>query len=188
MTNANPARAIPPPGGGDKAARKLKPIGVYPETKHPIYFDSIQLSLEEPLVRTSHKRGLRLKHSPVFIQSFEVGNLKDLARMTSAPLVQLLNDSGRPYDFVLSGETRTYADLTRPDDLREIATCAVSIGANTVLMIPLVNGALGAPTTLIQDAHAAGLKIQVFLAMGIDGLFTDQPFLGKQARDALAQA
>ncbi len=27
-------------------------IGIYPETKHPTYFDSIGLSLEEPLVRT----------------------------------------------------------------------------------------------------------------------------------------
>ena len=29
-----------------------RPVGVYPETKHPSYFDGIGLSLEEPLVRT----------------------------------------------------------------------------------------------------------------------------------------
>ena len=202
--------------GGEKAARQVKPIGVYPETKHPTYFDSIKLSLEEPLVRTLHKHGYRFKTSPVFIQSFEVGNLKGLAKMTRVPLIQLLNGSGKPYDFVVSGDPRSYADLTKPENLKEIATYADGIGANTNLMIPLVGGVLGTPTTLVQDAHAAGLKvhgwtfraenvflpnefdsssnpaefgnmagqIKAFLALGMDGFFTDQPFLGKQARDA----
>jgi glycerophosphoryl diester phosphodiesterase len=206
--------------GGHKAARLVKPIGVYPETKHPTYFDGIQLSLEEPLVRTLHAFGYRYKSSPVFIQSFEVSNLKDLSKKTRVPLVQLLNGSGKPYDFVVSGDARTYADLTKPENLKEIATYAQGVGANTNLMIPLVGGVLGTPTTLVADAHAAGLKvhgwtfraennflpnefdsssnpaelgnlagqIQAFLALGMDGFFTDHPFLGKQARDAFVQA
>lgn len=205
--------------GGHKAARLVKPIGVYPETKHPTYFDSIKLSLEEPLVRTLHAHGYKHKSSPVFIQSFEVSNLKDLATKTRVPLVQLLNGSGKPYDFVVSGDARTYADLTKPENLKEIATYAQGVGANTSLMIPLVGGVLGTPTTLVADAHAAGLKIhgwtfraennflpnefdsssnpaefgnlagqiKAFLALGMDGFFTDHPFLGKQARDAFVQ-
>ncbi len=202
--------------GGWKAALKVKPIGVYPETKHPTYFDGIGLSMEEPLVRTLHKHGYRFKTSPVFIQSFEVSNLKDLAKMTRVPLVQLLNGSGKPYDFVVKGDARTYADLTKPEGLKEIARYASGIGANTNLMIPLVGGRLGTPTSLVQDAHTAGLivhgwtfraennflpnefdssadpaelgdlagQIKAFLALGMDGFFTDHPFLGKQARDA----
>ncbi len=205
--------------GGMKAALAVTPIGVYPETKHPTYFDSINLSLEEPLVRTLHKHGHIGKNAKVFIQSFEVSNLKDLSRMTRVPLVQLLNGSGRPYDFVQKGDTRTYADLAKPENLREIATYADGIGANTSLMIPLVNGTLGTPTTLIQDAHAAGLivhgwtfraeniflpnefdssadpaafgnlagQINAFLALGMDGFFTDHPFLGVKARDAFVK-
>ena len=202
--------------GGWKAALKVKPIGVYPETKHPTYFDDIGLSLEEPLVRTLHKHGYRFKTSPVFIQSFEVGNLQDLAKMTRVPLVQLLNGSGKPYDFVARGDARTYADMAKPEGLKEIARYASGIGANTNLMIPLVGGRLGTPTSLVQDAHAAGLivhgwtfraentflpnefdssanpadlgdlagQIKAFLKIGMDGFFSDHPFLGRQARDA----
>ena len=202
--------------GGIKAAMRVKPVGVYPETKHPTYFDGIRLSLEEPLVRSLHQHGYRTRTAPVFIQSFEVSNLKDLAKLTRVPLVQLLNGSGRPYDFTVSGDTRTYADLAKPAGLKEIATYAQGIGANTNLMIPLSGGVLGTATTLVQDAHNVGLKIhgwtfraenyflpnefdsssnplelgdmagqiKAFLALGMDGFFTDQPFLGKQARDA----
>ena len=36
-------------GHGGQSARAKGRIGIYPETKHPSYFDSIGLSLEEPL-------------------------------------------------------------------------------------------------------------------------------------------
>jgi len=139
--------------------RKVKPIGVYPETKHPSYFAGIGKPLEEPLVRMLNKYGYRGADAAVFIQSFEVGNLRKLKRMTRVPLVQLLNGSGQPYDFTLSGDKRTYADLAKPAGLAEIASYAQGIGANTGLMIPLVAGRLGTPTTLVKDAHAAGLVV-----------------------------
>lgn len=193
-----------------------RPIGVYPETKHPTYFQSINLPLEEPLVETLHRFGYRHKDSPVFIQSFETANLRKLNRMTRVPLVQLLNGSGRPYDFVVAGDSRTYADLAKPEGLAEIARYANGIGANTNLMIPLSGGRLGTPTTLVQDAHRAGLivhgwtfraennflpaefdsssdpaalgdmagQVKAFLKLGMDGFFTDHPFLGRKARDA----
>lgn len=146
-------------GHGHGHGQKVKPIGVYPETKHPTYFAGIGKPLEEPLVRLLNKYGYRSPDSAVFIQSFEVGNLRKLNRMTRVPLVQLLNGSGRPYDFTLSGDTRTYADLAQPAGLAEIASYAQGIGANTNLMIPLVAGRLGTPTTLVKDAHAAGLIV-----------------------------
>ena len=54
------------------------PVGIYPETKHPTYFDSIGLSLEEQVVDVLHANGYRGRDAPVFIQSFETGNLRDL--------------------------------------------------------------------------------------------------------------
>ena len=36
---------------------KREHVGIYPETKHPTYFDSIGLSLEEPLVATLKRNG-----------------------------------------------------------------------------------------------------------------------------------
>ncbi|WAC76004.1 glycerophosphodiester phosphodiesterase [Roseateles sp. SL47] len=142
-----------------KPSRAFQPIGVYPETKHPSYFAGIGQPLEEPLVRVLHQYGYRDADAPVFIQSFEVGNLRKLKRLTRLPLVQLMDASGRPYDFVLSGDTRTYADLAKPAGLAEVATYARGVGVNTAVMIPLVNGRLGTPTSFVRDAHAAGLVV-----------------------------
>ncbi len=139
---------------------RLKPVGIYPETKHPTYFDGIGLSLEEPLVAILHANGYRGRHAPVFIQSFEVSNLRDLATMTEVPLVQLLNAGGKPYDFVVSGDPRTYADMARPAGLADIAGYADGVGANKDLIVPRNSaGSLLSPTTLIHDAHRAGLVV-----------------------------
>jgi glycerophosphoryl diester phosphodiesterase len=135
-------------------------IGIYPETKHPTYFDSIGLSLEEPLVKLLHANGYRRKSDPVFIQSFEVKNLQDLSRKTQLPLVQLINEGGKPFDFVVANDPRTYADLITPAGLKEIRTYADGIGANKNLIVPRgPQNNLLAPTTLIRDAHRAGLVV-----------------------------
>ncbi|HET7502488.1 MAG TPA: glycerophosphodiester phosphodiesterase [Kofleriaceae bacterium] len=129
-------------------------IGIYPETKHPTYFQRIGLSLEEPLVRILDAAGLNHKHDAVFIQSFEVANLQKLRRMTRLPLVQLIDATGAPFDFVAAGDPRTYADLVTPAGLRDIARYADGVGVNKNLIIPRgATGKLLAPTTLIADAH-----------------------------------
>ena len=97
---------------GTRAPATAKPVGVYPETKHPTYFDSIGLSLEEPLLTTLAANGMDRGRSPVFIQSFETANLQRAVRRSATlPLVQLINCSGAPYDLVAAGDPRTYADL-----------------------------------------------------------------------------
>ncbi|HEX6257075.1 MAG TPA: glycerophosphodiester phosphodiesterase [Euzebyales bacterium] len=135
-------------------------VGLYPETKHPTYFREIGLALEEPLVEILHRNGFRNPRSKVFIQSFEVANLKELRTMTKLPLVQLINASGQPYDFVVAGDPRTYADLATPDGLREIAGYAQGIGPNKDLIVPRdEEGRLLEPTSLVDDAHDAGLVV-----------------------------
>jgi glycerophosphoryl diester phosphodiesterase len=134
-------------------------VGIYPETKHPTYFDGIGLSMEEPLAATLKAYGWGHKRAPVFIQSFEVANLKDLNRLTNAPIVQLLNSGGRPYDFTVAGDSRTYADLATPAGLAEIATYANGVGPNKDLIVPRVANRLQAPTQLVANAHAAGLVV-----------------------------
>jgi glycerophosphoryl diester phosphodiesterase len=91
---------------------KEEGVGIYPETKHPTYFDGIGLSLEEPLVETLNENGYTKRSSPLFIQSFEVKKLKELNRMTRVPIVQLISDVGKPWDFVLANGQ----DLCRPRD------------------------------------------------------------------------
>ena len=147
-----------------KAIEKGRTIGVYPETKHPTYFKSINLPLEPLLLKTLSDNGWNSKEAPVFIQSFEVGNLKAMRALTTTRIVQLLSSSGRPYDFVAAGptETRTYADLITPAGLREVATYANGIGPSKDMVIPVVSGALGSPTALVANAKAANLITHIY--------------------------
>ena len=147
-----------------ESKRTGRTIGVYPETKHPSYFDSIGLSLEEPLVRTLDRFGLDRKRSKVVIQSFETGNLRELDTMTPVPLAQLVDASGAPYDLVAAGDPRTYRDLVTPSGLAEIAEYADGLGANKDLVLPRdpATGATSAPSRLVSDAHREGLVVHVW--------------------------
>jgi len=139
-------------------------IGVYPETKHPTYFDSIGLSLEEPLVATLKAFQLDRADSPVIIQSFETANLRELDKETPVFLAQLADKSGAPYDLVAAGDPRTYADLMTPVGLKEISTYADGVGVNKDLVLPRdsATGATGAPSSLVSDSHAAGLRVHIW--------------------------
>ncbi|QEI43442.1 3-phytase [Dolichospermum sp. UHCC 0315A] len=206
-------------------------IGIYPETKHPTFFQQQGINTSQILADTLKAENFT-DPSRIFIQSFEVANLKALKNtiMPTAgidiPLVQLFGGSGRPYDFVVSGDTRTYTDISTPAGLTEIATYAKGIGPNKQRIIPQLtvdankdgtaddlNGdgqisdgdrVLGTPTTLIQDAHKAGLIVHLytlrndefflpdtykndpgaefrkFIDLGVDGFFTDFPKTGRQ--------
>ncbi|WP_141388702.1 esterase-like activity of phytase family protein [Cellulosimicrobium cellulans] len=137
-----------------------KQVGVYPETKHPTYFDAVGLSLEEPLVAALRDAGLDSREAPVIVQSFETGNLRELDRLTKVDLAQLVSSTGAPYDLVAAGDPRTYADLVTRTGLREIARYADGVGLEKNVMIPRrADGTLGTPTPVIRDAHRAGLEV-----------------------------
>jgi glycerophosphoryl diester phosphodiesterase len=138
---------------------KANGVGIYPETKHPTYFDSIGLSLEEPLVATLRASGWNERKAPVYVQSFEVANLKALKGMTNVALVQLLNSTGKPYDFVVSGDPRTYADLATPAGLREISRYAGGVGPNTAWIVPTPGNVAQTPTNFVQNAHRERLVV-----------------------------
>jgi glycerophosphoryl diester phosphodiesterase len=136
---------------------------VYPETKHPTYFAGVGLPMEELLVRTLDRYGYRGREGLAYIQSFEVGNLRALSRMTQLPLVQLIEASGAPYDFVAKHDPRTYADLITPAGLAEVATYAQAIGPSKLLIIPrTADSKLGEPTALVANAHAHGLRVHAW--------------------------
>ena len=168
-----------------RLGRELKrPIGVYPETKHPTYFRTIGLPLEDKVVASLAKHGWNRKDAPVFIQSFEPDSLRDLRGKTSVRLIQLVSD----------------ASMVDAAGLKKIAGYADGIGPEKRLIVPIgTDGSIGAPTDLVQRAHAAGLLVHIwtirvdkeflpagyhgrgeaefeqFRDLGVDGLFTDFP-------------
>jgi len=146
---------------GAKAGRV---VGIYPETKHPTYFQSIGLPLEAPLLAVLEKNGWNHKDAPVFVQSFEVANLQAIRKRSSVRLVQLVAPSGRPYDFVAQGaaETRGYADLITPEGLQQVARYANAIGPYKTLVAPVKDGLPGQPTGLVERARAAGLAVHIW--------------------------
>jgi glycerophosphoryl diester phosphodiesterase len=96
----------------------------------------------------------------VFIQSFEVSNLKQLNTMTNLALVQLIDAVGKPFDFTLAGDPRTYADLATPAGLAEIARYADGVGPNMNVIVPRdASNHLLAPTHFVDDVHRAGLVV-----------------------------
>ena len=185
-----------------QSAATGRTIGVYPETKHPSYFTAIGLPHAGPLLAALTKYGHVEKSAPVFIQSFEVDNLKALRPKTKLRLIQLMDEKGSPPDR----SDLTYPQMASAQGLKIVATYADGIGPNKALIIPrTLLGNLGDPTTLVADAHKVGLavhpwtfrrenyflplaqksgidprghgdlnaEIKAFLATGIDGIFSD---------------
>jgi glycerophosphoryl diester phosphodiesterase len=147
-----------------RLSRELhRQIGIYPETKHPTYFRKQGLPLEPRLVEALNRNGLNRQDAKVFVQSFEVTNLIQLHRVLRVPLVQLTSATGAPFDFVDSGDPRTYADITSAAGLRDVARYAKGLGPDKNQIIPRdAAGFLLAPTTLVRDAHRAGLKVHPY--------------------------
>ena len=138
----------------DRRSCDGRPVGVYPETKHPTYFDRAGLSLEEPMLRSLAAHGLANAKRRVFLQSFETTNLRELDRVTRLPLVQLTGCSGAPYDLVVAGDDRTYADLVTRRGLRGISRYADGVGPCKDQVIPRDDrGRLKSPTALVRNAH-----------------------------------
>ena len=178
-------------------------VGIAPELKHPTYFASLGLAMEDAFVATIERRGLTGADTPVIVQCFEVGPLQRLNARIATPLLQLVASGGGPADR----PDLSYAAMTTPQGLADIAAYADWIGADTALIEP----APGASTTLIADAHAAGLKVAAwtfraenaflppadrlgsvptahgrlrerlarFAGYGLDAAFMDQPVLGR---------
>ncbi|WP_306296886.1 esterase-like activity of phytase family protein [Nostoc sp. TCL26-01] len=237
-----------------------KKIGIYPETKHPTYFaqeatyvgttEKINRNISQILIDTLKANNFT-DPSRIYIQSFEVGNLKQLhdvimpAAGVDIPLIQLLDAAdidingkiieSQPYDLQVSGDTRTYGDLRTPTGLADVAKYADGIGPWKRMIVSVkgtdangdgvaddINGdgavndadkTLLPPTTLVQDAHNAGLlvhpytfraedrylakdytvngkgklalEIQQFYQLGVDALFSDFPDIADQVRDQL---
>ncbi|GHE30991.1 glycerophosphoryl diester phosphodiesterase [Streptosporangium violaceochromogenes] len=137
-------------------------VGVYVEIKHSTYFASIGLPIEGPLLAVLTRHGWNDWCAPVFVQSFETGNLARLRPLTRVRLTQLIKGAGAPYDLVAAGDGRTYDDMVTPEGLGRVAEYADAITVATSRVAPYgPGGAPGVPTSLVRDAHARGLQVHV---------------------------
>ncbi|MFV8127454.1 glycerophosphodiester phosphodiesterase [Streptomyces syringium] len=140
-------------------------IWLHIETKHPTYFRKAGLGLEERLAKLLRRYGRSGRNSHTFLQSFEPGSLQRLNRLgVDCPKVLLLDDlNTRPWDFVEAKDPRTVADLITPKGLKWVSGFAQGIGPWLNLIIPRdKNDKLTKPTTLVRDAHAAGLILHPY--------------------------
>ncbi|KVG88489.1 glycerophosphodiester phosphodiesterase [Burkholderia ubonensis] len=151
------------------SAQVGRTIHLYPETKHPTYFQSIGLPLEDRLVDALQKDPYTARTATIYIQSFEVANLKAIRNRigSSQPnwkLVQLMDDAAqRPYDFVKANDKRTYGDLSTRDGMREVATYANGVGPYKASIIAVgADGTLQQPTPYVRYAHEAGLVVHPY--------------------------
>ncbi|MBR7621536.1 glycerophosphodiester phosphodiesterase [Phenylobacterium sp. 20VBR1] len=128
-----------------ESKRVGRTIGVYPEMKHPTYLAGLGLVIEPRLADALKANGLNSRSAPVFVQCFETAPLKTFAKLSSARRVRLVGGDAKA--------------LVTAAGLKEMATYADGVGPDWSLVIPTVEGALGPATSLVADAHAAGLAV-----------------------------
>jgi glycerophosphoryl diester phosphodiesterase len=163
-----------------------RPVGVYPETKHPAHFSDIGLPLELTLLDTLRRYDYANSGARVFIQSFDPRNLQQLRAMTKLPLVQLLEHQIGDIAAIAK-----YADAI--GIAKSLATAEAIAAAHAVNLKVHVWTFRAENEFLPQDLKngtAAGGhgdlegEIRRFLDRGMDGFFVDFPAVGVTVRNA----
>jgi len=161
-------------------------VGVYPETKHPAHFQMLGLAQERGVLDTLARHGYAERGSPVFIQSFDPGNLRQLRGMTPLPLVQLLEheigDVARIAQYAnCIGIAKTLATSKSVAEAHQhgLAVHAWTFRAENEFLPDDLK--IGNSPAAHGDLRS---EIDRYLAFGIDGFFTDFPAIGVAARDA----
>lgn len=151
-----------------EAAARGRTIGLIPEIKNSTHFHALGHTPEDTFLRViaAHEY---TRYAPLEVQSFETTNLKMLHGRVQAinPQARLMFLMGARTehvpDLMAAGEHTTFGDLMTPDGLRQIRTYADAIGPSNIDLIPRdASGAWQAPTSLIDDAHAAGLLVHSY--------------------------
>lgn len=188
-----------------KEAESGRRIGLYIELKHPNYLlQEAGIDMVDLLLRDLRKLGITAD-DPVYLQCFEVGTLQRLNQRSDFKLVQLMAEEGGPADE----PGIYYGDMLSPSGLTEVAKYADAVGPDMQLLfgpegIPLglVEDAHAAglqvhawtlrkenaflPPVLRKGEGEGGIgdvlgMVALLDMQGVDGVFTDDPGLVKQA-------
>ena len=172
-----------------RATELHRPIGVYPETKHPSFFAGRGHDFVGPLLESLRRHRFD-EPSLVFIQSFEPEILRRLRALTDAPLIRLIegdrgeDDGGAPpFAGEALEEMASYADGVGPDKRLVYDS---RIGGDTGFVGRAHDHGLAVhPWTFRVDAVGPGFSVfedelRAVARTGIDGLFTDFPGRARQ--------
>ena len=141
------------------------PIGLSPELKQPQLHRVLGLDIEAMLVAALRAAGLDRDDAPVFVQTFEPTSLSRLRREHGlrAPTLLLTDTDMAPPDLPDPARRAAFGEILRPRGLRQIAQWATAIGPAKDQVIPRrPDGSLRGPTSLVRDAHNAGLRVHVW--------------------------
>ncbi|MGO1166965.1 MAG: glycerophosphodiester phosphodiesterase [Janibacter sp.] len=140
--------------------RTGRTIGIIPEIKHSTYLHEEGFDPEAEVARLVKEHHLNHRKAPLWVQSFELTALKDLRtnHRLKARTTFLTSATGGPYD--LHEEGTTYAELTSRESMRELSRWIDGFGpAKDQVVARNADGTLGEPTSFVEDAHDAGLKV-----------------------------
>ncbi len=172
-----------------ESARLGRSVGIYPEIKHSTFHDGIfgNKVFEDKLVDKLHAAYGNSANAPVFIQSFEVGNLQYLNTRTDIKLVQLVDANdvnpdgsldltapyGQPFDVAAAGGGLSFADMLTGVGLAFVKTYADGVGPWKPYLVKTIDPAgdnstpindrlVEGSTGVIEAAHAAGLLVHAY--------------------------
>ena len=173
-------------------AQVSRVLCIYPELKHPDYFRALGLDPVEALRRELEPRGLLGESSPVWVQCFDHGVLRDVKQRCGNRCFALTEGAG--------------ADAAALDaQLKELATWANGVAPNKYLLWDNT----GADSGFVSMAHARGLEVHAWtfrddhppapfdssvaelhaaFALGVDAVFCDFPDTAVAARAAFSEA
>ena len=157
-------------------------VGIYPEIKNPAWHREQGVEVGPMLLEILARHGYTSADHAAFVQCFEAAELQRIRHELRCPLrlVQLIDSS--------AGELSA-------TDLAQIAGYADAIGPSISLIYRGMSGSKAMLTSLVSEAHAAGLKVHPYtfrkddlpagiadfdtlldlflMQIGVDGLFTD---------------
>ncbi len=170
-------------------AQVSRVLYLYPELKHPDYFRALGLDPVDALRRELEPRGLLGEASPVWVQCFDHGVLREVKTRCGNRCFALIE---------------TVPDAEALDaQLRELSTWASGVAPNKFLLWDNA----GTDTGFVSMAHAHGLEVHAWtfrddhppapfdspaaaldaaFALGVDALFCDFPDTAVAARTAFS--
>lgn len=164
-----------------------EPVCVYPEAKSPAYHAAIgHTDMAEKILASLKAHGMDGAGSRVFIQSFEPDFVKKIDAMTDLAVVMLVSDKAA-LDHALAMPGAPFWQGLGPN----IGMLRNADGtSNGVIEASHAKGIPVHPWTFRDDQPIAGkpiaTSIREYLALGIDGFFTDFAITGYAVRNDVA--